>query len=81
MYRYNILKQATDYWLPFIKTTRRPNEKPQVVLVGTHLDKCVDKRRGRIRPVTLINIFLDVHYFIIIIIIIIFCIYIILDVF
>ena len=40
-------KQLTDYWLPFIKTTRRPNEKPQVVLVGSHLDKCDDKHKGR----------------------------------
>ncbi|XP_072020233.1 death-associated protein kinase 1-like [Amphiura filiformis] len=34
------------YWLPFIKATRRNEYKPQVILVGSHLDEIQDKREG-----------------------------------
>ncbi|XP_072021491.1 death-associated protein kinase 1-like [Amphiura filiformis] len=38
---------TTEYWLPFLKAARRSEDKTQVVLVGSHLDRIDNKLEGK----------------------------------
>ena len=42
-----ILQASIKYWLPFIRAMHgQLDEKPQVILVGTHVDKAPNMRRA-----------------------------------
>ncbi|XP_072020237.1 death-associated protein kinase dapk-1-like [Amphiura filiformis] len=39
-------QSTTEYWLPFLKAARKSEDKTQVVLVGSHLDRIHNKPEG-----------------------------------